>query len=161
MGDTNAQVVLRPSTGNRRTVIALMVAGDLAFMALPIVVASTQSPTTVAVLAVFCALSMAVMTFLLLRLANSRVEIGPDRVLVHAFLPLKPFDMARADIVAVQRASGVRTGDFGIPYSRYYLPRLQLKGGRSIPVHALTSGTETQLEEQADRLEKALELCNS
>ncbi|WP_225094506.1 hypothetical protein [Streptomyces sp. CoH27] len=87
MGDTNAQVVLRPSTGKRRTVIALLVAGDLAFVALPIVVASMQSLTTVAVLAVFCALSMAVMTFLLLRLANSRVEIGPDRVLVHAFLP--------------------------------------------------------------------------
>jgi hypothetical protein len=36
-----------------------------------------------------------------------------------------------------------------------------LKDGRSIPVHALTPGTETQLEEQADRLERALDLLRN
>ena len=74
--------------------------------------------------------------------------VAADVVLVHYLFPLKPFDVSRAEIVAVDRASGGPGG------SR--LPRLELRDGRSIPVFALATSTDIRLEQEAERLESAL-----
>jgi hypothetical protein len=69
---------------------------------------------------------------------------------LHYLFPLKPFDVSRSEIVAVDRASGGPGG------SR--LPRLKLRDGRSIPVYALATSTDIWFEQEAERLESALQL---
>ena len=150
MGVGETGIILRPSAGMRGLVIALLVAADVVLVLILVFTASSMSAAVAVVMAVFYAICIALLTFLLLRLANGRVEIGQDRVLVHYLFPLKPFDLSRAEIVAVDRASGGPGG------SR--LPRLELRDGRSIPVYALATSTDTRLEQEAERLESALQL---
>jgi hypothetical protein len=147
MGVGETGILLRPSAGMRRLVITPAVVADAVLLALLVVTAASQGAAVAAVLAVFYVLCIALLTFLLPRLANSRVEIGEGRVLVHSFLPLKPFDVPRAEIVTVD---GVSRG-FGDR-----LPRLGLRDARSIPVYALAASTEVRLEQEVQRLESVL-----
>jgi hypothetical protein len=146
-------VTLRPTTGIRNTIRAIMVAGDLAFLSIPAALVSGGAAMLVVgiVIALAC---IALVTYFGLLLADTRVEVDTDTVTIHYFLP-RPKVVPRSSIADIQMG---RT-----PYSAYgagggtYLPRIMLHDGRVAPVFPLAAKNEAVVEEQIGRLRQALD----
>jgi hypothetical protein len=136
--------VLRPASGIRAFMVALLVIGDLALVLIPVLVVSASAGLVIAfeIFAVACAAGL---TWFMLRLINARVVVGAGEVVIHSFLP-------RPVVVPREQISRVATGQSGGSWS----PVLHLKNGSAVPVTVLAAKSETAAEAGTGRLNQAL-----
>jgi hypothetical protein len=138
--------ILRPATGVRAFVVAIIVVGDLAFVLIPLLVASSAG--LLIGFEVFTLACAAGLTWFLLRLVNARVVIGAGEVTIHSFMP-RPIVVPRAEISRV--ATGRSAGGQGS-----WSPVLHLRNGSAVPVTVLAAKSERAAEAGTGRLNQAL-----